>query len=258
MDQENVLYEVRDGVAILTINRPAALNALDLDTLDALAEAIDQALADEEVLALVLTGAGEKAFVAGADIKEIAELDGFTGRDFALTGQDVFQALASLPKATIAAINGFALGGGLELALACDIRVAHSQAKLGLPEVSLGLIPGFGGTQRLSRLIGLGPATELVLTGARIDASRALQLGLVSRVTDTPVETALELARSVIANGPVAVALAKEALNRGANVDLAQGLEIEADLFALACLTTDKAEGTRAFLEKRRPKFGGS
>jgi enoyl-CoA hydratase len=258
MDQENILYEVKDGVAIVTINRPASLNALNLETLEGLADAIEQALVDEEVLALVLTGAGEKAFVAGADIKEIAELDGFTGRDFALSGQDVFQTLASLPKATIAAINGFALGGGLELALACDIRVAHTQAQLGLPEVSLGVIPGFGGTQRLTRLIGLGPATELVLTGARIDAARALQLGLVSRVTDTPLETGLEIARSIVANGPVAVALAKEALNRGASVDLAQGLEIEADLFALACITTDKAEGTRAFLEKRRPKFAGS
>jgi enoyl-CoA hydratase len=254
---EYLRYE-RDGdIAIITIDRQEALNALNQDVLFELSVAFEQAEADSDVRALVITGAG-RAFVAGADIAGLRLLeDAFSGRELALQGQDVFSTLAALPFPTVAAINGFALGGGLELALAADLRVAAPTARLGLPEVGLGLIPGYGGTQRLPRLIGQGRALDLILTGRHVPADEALQLGLVNRVAEDALATAIELARTAARNGPVAVGLAKEAISRGLDVTLSQGLEIEADLFGLVATSADMQEGTSAFLEKRTPDFKG-
>lgn len=252
-----VRYE-RDGpVAVVTIDRQEALNALNEDVLVELSLAFGAAEADVDVKALVVTGAG-RAFAAGADIAGINQVeDAFTAREFSLLGQDVCSTLAALPFPTIAAINGFALGGGLELALAADMRVASPQARLGLPEVSLGVIPGYGGTQRLPRIIGLGRALDLILTGRHVTAEEALQLGLVNRVADDAIAAAVELARTAARNGPLALALAKESVLRGLDVTLPQGLEIEADLFGLVATSEDMREGTRAFLEKRSPEFKG-
>lgn len=254
---KHVDISLEDGVATLTIERPEALNALNGELLFELGVAFEVVESDADVKALVVTGAG-RAFVAGADVKALSELsDGFGGREAALTGQDVMNTLAAMPFPTIAAIHGFALGGGLELALAADVRVAQRGAKLGLPEVGLGLIPGYGGTQRLPRLIGQGRALDLILTGRHVDAEEALQLGLVNRVSDEALASARELALAMIKNAPIALGLAKEAVVRGMDVTLNQGLEIEADLFGLAASTQDAAEGTRAFLEKRAAEFSG-
>lgn len=252
-----VRYE-RDGpVAVVTIDRQEALNALNEDVLVELSLAFGAAEADVDVKALVVTGAG-RAFAAGADIAGINQVeDAFTAREFSLLGQGVCSTLAALPFPTIAAINGFALGGGLELALAADMRVASPQARLGLPEVSLGVIPGYGGTQRLPRIIGLGRALDLILTGRHVTAEEALQLGLVNRVADDALAAAVELAKTAARNGPLALALAKESVLRGLDVTLPQGLEIEADLFGLVATSEDMREGTRAFLEKRSPEFKG-
>jgi enoyl-CoA hydratase len=242
----------------LSINRPRALNALNSDTLREIGEALDAVLEDNSTRALILTGAGDRAFVAGADISEFGNLeDVFSGREMALGGQDVMNTVAAMPIPTIAAVNGFALGGGLELALACDLRVASRNAKFGLPEVSLGLIPGYGGTQRLARLIGEGRALDLILTGRHVDADEALMLGIVNRVGESALEEARKLASSMIKNGPVALGLAKEAVRRGLDATLAEGLEIEADLFGMVSTTADMREGTQAFLEKRQPDFKG-
>ncbi len=254
---EHVRYELDGEVAVITIDRQAALNALNQDVLIELSLAFEMAEANAEVRALVVTGAG-RAFVAGADIAGMSELtDAFAGRELSLLGQDVFGSLAALPFPTVAAINGFALGGGLELALAADLRVAAPAAKLGLPEVGLGLIPGYGGTQRLPRLIGQGRALDLILTGRHVAADEALQLGLVNRVAEDALAAAVELARTAARNSPIALGLAKEAVSRGLDVTLSQGLEIEADLFGLAATSSDMKEGTAAFLEKRAPKFTG-
>ncbi len=257
VDFEHLDYRVEEGVAIVTIDRQEALNALNDELLSELAVAFDLAEIDLEVRALVLTGAG-RAFVAGADIGGLQRLgDAFAGRESSLAGQDLTNTLAALPIPTIAAINGFALGGGLELALAADLRVASPKARLGLPEVGLGLIPGYGGTQRLPRLVGQGRALELIFTGRHVDAQEALAMGLVNRVADDALAAAIELARQTIRNAPIALGLAKEAVVRGLDVTLAQGLEIEADLFGLAATTEDMREGTAAFLEKRDPDFQG-
>ncbi|HLU83397.1 MAG TPA: enoyl-CoA hydratase-related protein [Trueperaceae bacterium] len=257
IEYEYLRYETSGDVAIITIDRQEALNALNHDVLFELSVAFEQAEADASVRALVITGAG-RAFVAGADIAGIRLLeDAFSGRELALQGQDVCSTLAALPFPTVAAINGFALGGGLELALAADLRVAAPTARLGLPEVGLGLIPGYGGTQRLPRLIGQGRALDLILTGRHVAADEALQLGLVNRVADDALAAAVELARTAARNGPVAVGLAKEAVSRGLDVTLSQGLEIEADLFGLVATSADMQEGTSAFLEKRTPDFKG-
>jgi len=254
---EHIGISVDDGVAVLTIDRPDALNALNGELLLELATAFDRVEGDLGVRALVITGAG-RAFVAGADVSELGQLDDpFAGRETSLGGQDVMNALAALPFPTIAAINGFALGGGLELALACDLRVAAKEAKLGLPEVGLGLIPGYGGTQRLPRLIGHGRALDLVLTGRHVPADEALQLGLVNRVVDDALDGALALARQTLRNAPIALGLAKEAMARGLDVTLPQGLEIEADLFGMVVTTQDMKEGTAAFLDKRKASFEG-
>ncbi|WP_457638094.1 enoyl-CoA hydratase/isomerase family protein [Oceanithermus sp.] len=256
-DFEYLRYEVKDNVALVTFTRPKALNALAADVLTEIAEVTEVIADDPEVKVAVFTGEG-KAFVAGADIAEINALkDVFVGREYSLGGQEVMNHIASLPVPTIAAINGYALGGGLELALACDLRVAARGAKLGLPEVGLGLIPGFGGTQRLPRLIGAGRAMDLILTGRHVPAEEALQLGIVNRVADDALAAAIELAGQIKKNSPVALALAKEAVARGSDVPLPEALEIEADLFGMACTTHDMREGTKAFLEKRAPEFKG-
>jgi enoyl-CoA hydratase len=251
--------EIETGeIAVITINRPKALNALNADTLRELAEAFELVLEDAETQALIITGAGDKAFIAGADISEFDGVsDVFSGREQAMGGQDLMNSLAALPVPTIAAINGFALGGGLELALACDLRVASNTAKLGLPEVGLGLIPGYGGTQRLPRLIGAGRALDLILTGRHVEAAEALSMGLVNRVGEDALLLARELAAKIIKNGPVALGLAKEAVYRGLDMTLTLGLEAEADLFGMVSTTKDMREGAKAFLEKRKPVFTG-
>lgn len=250
-------FEVTDEVAVITIDRPDALNALSSEVLYELGVAFELAQADLGVRALVITGSG-RAFVAGADVGSLQGLnDGFSGREGALAGQDVMNTLAALPMPTVAAINGFALGGGLELALAADLRVASKTAKLGLPEVGLGLIPGYGGTQRLPRLIGQGRAFDLIFTGRHVGADEALQLGLVNRVVDDALAGAMELAQLTLKNAPVALGLAKEAVVRGLELGLSQGLEVEADLFGMALLTEDAKEGMSAFLEKRAAAFKG-
>jgi enoyl-CoA hydratase len=250
-------YRIEDAVALVTFDRPEALNALNGELLLEFSVALELAEADVGVQALIVTGAG-RAFVAGADIANIGAIgDPFSGREYSLSGQDVFNSLAALPFPTIAAINGFALGGGLELALACDLRVATRGVRIGLPEVGLGLIPGFGGTQRLPRLIGLGRALDLILTGRHVDAEEALTLGLVNRVVDDALTGATTLAQQMLKNAPVALGLAKEAVTRGLGTTLPQGLEIEADLFGLATTTEDMKEGIAAFLEKRAAEFGG-
>jgi enoyl-CoA hydratase len=254
---EHLRYELDGDIAVVTIDRQSALNALDQDLLMELALAFEIAEADANVRALVLTGAG-RAFVAGADIAALKQLrDAFGGREAALSGQDVTSTLAALPFPTVAAINGFALGGGLELALAADMRVAAPGAKLGLPEVGLGLIPGYGGTQRLPRLVGQGRALDMILTGRHVGADEALAMGLVNRVVDDALAGAMELARQAAKNAPIALGLAKEAVVRGLDVTLNQGLEIEADLFGMATTTEDMQEGTGAFLEKRAAEFRG-
>jgi enoyl-CoA hydratase len=206
---------------------------------------------------LVVTGAGEKAFVAGADIAELAALDALSGRETSRRGQRIFRELELCPKPVIAAVNGFALGGGCELALACHMRIASDNAQFGLPEVGLGVIPGYGGTQRLARLVGRGRALEMVLTGRRVGAEEALRMGLVNRVVPLAslLDEARALAAAILANGPVAVRAALEAVQRGLDVPLEAGLELEANIFGVVCATEDMREGLRAFLEKRKPAF---
>ncbi len=255
---KNIQLDQHGPLAVLTVNRPGALNALNADTLSEIAQAVELVVDEAEVGALIVTGAGERAFVAGADIAELAELDSaFAGRELSLAGQDVMQTIAALPLPTIAAISGYALGGGLELALACDVRVASPGAKLGLPEVGLGLIPGFGGTQRLPRVVGLGRALDLLLTGRQVDAREALEMGLVSALADDPLRRARELAQQMLKNAPMSLGLVKEAVRRGMDAPFDHALEIEADLFGLAVVTRDFKEGARAFLDKRPPKFEG-
>ncbi len=257
-DFENLLFSVENNIAIIETNRPKALNALNNELLLELITVIELVAISADIKALIITGKG-RAFIAGADISELQTIeDSFAGRDAAMTGQNIFNALAALPIPTIAAINGFALGGGLELALACDLRVASPDARMGLPEVSLGLIPGYGGTQRLPRLIGQGRALDLILTGRHVKADEALQLGLVNRVADDALTTAKEIANSIIKNSPIALGLAKESVVRGLDTSLSQGLEIEADIFGMVTTTADMKEGTAAFLEKRAADFKGS
>jgi enoyl-CoA hydratase len=259
MTYENLLVD-RDGpIAILTVNRPKALNAMNQATLRELRAAMEALDADPGVGVVIVTGGGEKAFVAGADISEMAAFGPQQAEEHARRGQAVVAAFERARKPTIAAINGYALGGGLELALACDIRIASENAQVGLPEVSLGTIPGFGGTQRLSRIVGTGVAKELVLTGRRVKADEALRIGLVNRVVPQAelMETAKQMARDILANGPYAVRLAKEVIDRGAQVDRDHGLDIEQKAFGLTFATHDQKEGMRAFLEKRKAAWKG-
>lgn len=260
MSYSHILLETAaDGIALLTINRPTKLNALNRETLAELDDALSTVESEAGVKGLLLSGAGEKAFVAGADIQELAAAGAVDAQDISLRGQRLFRRLETLSKPSIAAINGFALGGGLELAMSCTLRVAAENARLGQPEVKLGIIAGYGGTQRLPRLVGRGRAMELLLTGEPIDAMEAHRIGLVNHVV--PREQLLEFCRTLLArmleNGPLALRLTMQAVDAGLNMSLDEGLRYEAAAFAVSAATGDKQEGTRAFLEKRKPAFSG-
>jgi len=259
MPSEHLLLERDQAVLIITINRPAVLNALNAATLAELDLAIEAARGDAGVGALIITGAGEKAFVAGADIKELAGQTGVAGRDQARQGQALFDRIERLGKPVVAAVNGFALGGGCELAMACTMRVASETAKFGQPEINLGLIPGYGGSQRLPRLVGRGRALELLLTGAPISADEAWRIGLVNRVVPAGdlLKVSRELAASLAAKPAIATRFILDAVSSGLEMSLSDGQTHEATLFGLVSTTDDMREGTAAFLEKRKPSFTG-
>jgi enoyl-CoA hydratase len=260
MPYSHILFHVEEpGTALLTVNRPEKLNALSAAVLDEFADAFARVANDAAIRAIIVTGAGETAFVAGADIGEFAALSPHQARAFALRGQSVLRQLEICGKPSVAAVNGFALGGGLELAMACTVRFAAENARLGMPETKLGLIPGFGGTQRLPRLVGRGRALELLLAGDAIPAAEAFRIGLVNAVV--PQAGLLDYCRAwlgkVLAAGPLAVGLVLDAVHTGLDCGLAEGLRLEAAAFAIAAATEDSREGTRAFLEKRRAVFQG-
>jgi len=259
MTYENILLEKKNAIAYVTVNRPQVLNALNLATIEELGVAFQHIKTDAAIRVAILTGAGEKAFVAGADIGELALQDAVSGKEYARRGQAVLELIENLGKPVIACINGFALGGGCELALACTLRLASDKARLGQPEVKLGIIPGYGGTQRLPRLIGKGLAMQMVLAGEIISAQEAFRIGLVNEVTAAAelISRAEAIAEKIIANAPLAVQYAIEAVNQGMEMTLAAGLHLEASLFGVCCATSDKAEGTAAFLEKRAAAFKG-
>ncbi|MHC4820519.1 MAG: enoyl-CoA hydratase/isomerase family protein [Planctomycetota bacterium] len=254
-----VTIETFDRIAEITVNRPDKLNALNDEVLDVLAETVMEAEEDETVGALILTGAGEKAFVAGADIAELARMNAVTALDVSAKGQGLMEVIEACGKPVVAAVNGYAFGGGLELALACHLRVFSEKAKVGLPEVGLGLIPGYGGTQRLPRIVGRGRALEMILTGDPIDAATAHSWGLANRLAEpgSTVSVAQELATAILSKGPLAVRFALEAVLRGECAGPAEGLEAERHLFGLAAATEDMQEGLGAFLEKREADFQG-
>ncbi len=259
MKFENLLVEIEGDIAIVTINRQQKLNALNRQTLKELASLLDELEQDGNVKGILLTGAGEKAFVAGADLKEIQALDGEAAIAFARFGQALFSRIENFPKPVVALVNGFALGGGCELAMACHMRLASENAKFGQPEINLGIIPGYGGTQRLSRLVGKGIALEMLLTGDMIDAQKALAIGLVNQVTPANqlLESGKALLKKITSKGAVAVQSILQSVNQGLDLPLANGLEVEAMHFGRVCATEDKQEGIAAFFEKRRPQFKG-
>ena len=252
---EFVTYEVEGAVGIITINRPKALNALNSAVLDELNQTLD-AVDQNEIRCLILTGAGEKSFVAGADIGEMSTLTKAEGEAFGKKGNDVFRKLETFPIPVIAAVNGFALGGGCEISMACDIRIASENALFGQPECGLGIIPGFGGTQRLARLVGMGRAKEMIFACQNIDAAEAYRIGLVNKVVpqEELMATAKKLAGKIARNASYAVAIAKAAINNGYDMDIKNAVEYEANLFGMTCSTHDKTEGMTAFLEKRKEK----
>jgi len=256
---ENINYEKMGALAFVTVNRPKVLNALNMATMEELRTAFHAIKSDAEVRVVILTGAGEKAFVAGADIGELAKHDAVSGKEYTHKGQSVLNLIENLGKPVIACINGFALGGGCELAMACTMRLASENAKLGQPEVKLGIIPGYGGTQRLSRLVGKGIAMQLLLSGEMISAQEAYRIGLVNEVVPQPelIARAEAIAHKIIANAPLAVQYAMEAVHKGMEMTLQEGLYLEATLFGVCCATEDKKEGTTAFLEKRPANFKG-
>ena len=259
MTYENLLYEKKDGIAFITFNRPKVLNALNRQTIEEFHRVLLDVQHDPAIRVMILTGAGEKAFVAGADINELAQQTPVNGKEFSLYGQGVFHLLETIGKPSICAINGFALGGGCELALSCSIRLASKTAKLGQPEVKLGILPGYGGSQRLARLCGKGVTHELCLTGEMISADEAQRIGLVNRVYE-PAEllpAAEVMAKKIIEKAPLAVKYCMEAIERGVQMPQEEGLFLEATLFGLCCATEDMREGTKAFLEKRAPQFKG-
>ncbi len=255
----NVLVEQAEGLATVTVSRPEKLNALNADTVGEIEAAFRGLAQDQAVRAIVLTGAGEKAFVAGADIAELSRMGPVTGIAVSRQGQDAFRFIELLRKPVIAAVNGFALGGGLELALACHLRIASENARFGVPEVKLGIIPGYGGTVRLPRLVGRGRALQMILTGEMISADDALRFGLVNDVVPQPalLDAARGLAHKIMANGPVAVAMALEAVDNGFHATTEDALRFESNLFGLLASTEDMREGMSAFLEKRPPAFQG-
>jgi enoyl-CoA hydratase len=259
MAYENILVEKKEGIGYLTINRPEKLNALSIKTVMELMDAFEAMGTDDEVSVVILTGSGEKSFVAGADIPEFMNLTPDGARDYAMRGQKLLTIIERLGKPVIAAVNGFALGGGCEIAMACSIRIASDNAKLGQPEVGLGLIPGYGGTQRLPRLVGKGRAYEMILGGRPIDAARAEQIGLVNKVVPQAelIATCEKMAKGIAKQGPLAVKYCLEAVDRGLNMSLDDGLALEADLFGLVFGSEDVREGVKAFTEKRKADFKG-
>ena len=256
---ENLLYEKKGAIAYVTLNRPKVLNALNQRTWENLRTAFEDARDDAEVRGVILTGAGDKAFIAGADISELAQVTAVEAEKSSSYGQEVLNLIENLGKPVIAAVNGFALGGGCETAMACTIRVASEHAKFGQPEVTLGLIPGGGGTQRLPRLIGKGRALQIILSGEMISAQEAFRIGLVNEVVPAAELTtrAEAILKRIFSNAPVAIKYSLEAVNKGTETSQAEGLSLEASLFGLCAGTEDKKEGTSAFLEKRKPQFQG-
>ncbi len=280
MEYKNLLVVISDDIATVTVNRPDVLNALNGETVMSLRKCFRDLKKNDDVRAVILTGAGNKSFVAGADIPELAKQDAIGGADFSHHGQMVFNVIEGMRKPVVAAVNGFALGGGCELAMACHLRYAHEGARFGQPEVNLGIIPGYGGTQRLPRLVGKGRALELVMSGDMISAKRAYEIGLVNDVfgawkkddqgqevlnekgkkifdRDSFMDWVKGKLQSILSKGPVAVGLAIEAVNRGLETTLNEGQRVESQLFGLVCTTEDFKEGTTAFMEKRAPKFQG-
>ena len=260
MDYENIIFEIKKNIAVITINRPKSLNALNTDVLNELFCAFEEVSSNPDIRVLILTGSGEKAFVAGADIAELAELNTLQAKLFASGGHKTMAAIGDLSIPVIAAVNGFALGGGLELALSCDFIYASDNAKFGLPEITLGLIPGFGGTQRLSRIIGKNLAKELIFTGKIISADEAFQMGFVNKIVapDQLMDKTFKTAEAIATKGRVSLNAAKQTINQGLDVDLATGCKMEIDSFALCMASEDAKEGTHAFLEKRKPEFKGN
>jgi len=257
---QNLKFENQNGVGILTIDRPQALNALNSDTINELNHFFETEALDDSIHVVVITGSGQKAFVAGADIAEMQPMSVEQAREFSTWGQSVFDKIENLHKPVIAAINGFALGGGCELAMACDIRIASDKARFGQPEVSLGIIPGYGGTQRLSRLVGKGVAKELLFTGDIIDATEAYRIGLANKVVPAEelMSVAKAMAEKIMSRGPVAVKLTKSAVNKGLEGDLKSGLALEAEMFGVCFSTSDQNTGMAAFLGKSTAKFIGA
>ena len=253
MQWENLLLEISEGIATVTVNRPAAMNAMNAATLGELETVVAEIVSNPAIRAAIITGAGSKAFVAGADIAALRDMTSTEARDLALQAHRIYAAIERSPKPFIAAVNGYALGGGCELAMACDIRLASENAKFGQPEINIGILPGFGGTQRLPRLVGKGRALEIILTGDMIDAREALRIGLVNRVTaqDELLVEARKLAGKIAAKGLVALRLCKDAVGNGSEMDLTRGCAYEAELFGYSFSTADQKEGMGAFLEKR-------
>lgn len=251
---KNIIVEVENEIAVVTISREKSLNALNSETLAELKECFENIAARKDVRVLILTGAGKKAFVAGADISEMVNATPAEGRKMGMLAKEAFMLLETMPQVTIAAVNGYALGGGCEISMACDIRIASDNAKFGQPEVGLGILPGFGGTQRLARLVGKGRAKEIIFTCDQIDAQEAYRIGLANKVVpqDELLDTCKSMAEKIMSKGSYAISLAKEAINTGLETDLASGLTLEADLFGLSFSTADKKEGMTAFLEKRK------
>jgi enoyl-CoA hydratase len=259
MAYEHLIFSMEDNIALITFNRPKILNALNSALLDEFSEALDRVQGDENIRVLILTGAGDKAFVAGADIKEISECNTLSAKLFAEKGQQVISKIQQLSIPAIAAVNGYALGGGNEIVLACDFAYASETAILGFPEITLGIIPGFGGTQRLARLIGTAKAKEIIFTGNRISAATAKEYGMINKVCapESLLDEVKETAKTIASRGKVSVRAAKEVINLGMDADLNTGLAIEADAFAICMSGEDAREGTSAFLEKRKPVFKG-
>jgi len=257
MAYKYLLLEKEDGIGILYINRPEAMNALNTGVLEEIIEAAGEISRDDEIQVLIITGAGDKSFVAGADIKEMHGLTAVEGREFGYIGQAAFRAIEKLEKPVIAAVNGFALGGGCELAMAADIRLASDKAKFGQPEVGLGITPGFGGTQRLPRLVGEGRAMELILTANTINAEEAYRIGLVNHIYPAAdlLDEARKMARKIMSNAPLAVKYSKSAINKGLQTDIDTGMAIEADLFGICFSTEDQKAGMGAFLNKEKASF---
>src|SRR5216117_885118 len=259
MSYQTLLFEPRDGVALITINRPDKLNALNDQVLEELGSAAERLATEDPIKGAILTGAGRKAFVAGADIGELAKQGAFDGKARALRGQAVLRRLETCGKPLLAAVNGYALGGGCELAMACHLRIASENARFGKPEVKLGIAPGYGGTQRLPRLVGKGRALQLILTGEMIDAQEAYRIGLVNEVVPASnvIPRAEAILKQIFSNAPLAVRYSLEAVNKGLETSQAEGLSLEASLFGLCAGTEDKKEGTQAFLQKRAAQFQG-